>query len=235
MNDPAKAAGGFAYDRASIRKWLDTRKSSPMTNAPMRSKDLINDRVIFSNIHDWVIGKAIGAAAARDFSKQNMKRVKFASSKGHFERHIPQDLIKLQLYDIAYRCIRGSNEQFLLLIDNRELIIPENSALPWQHLQRRTIITICLLEQRMRGMTNFGDFCLIKVFYDDNDVPDFSCWTSKVNINHTLAPCHNLFQIPAIPSGEREARSRKNFERNSCAGWPIPTRGWILDWLSHVQ
>lgn len=42
MNDPVLAADHQTYERAAISRWLSTgRASSPMTNLPLTSLDLI--------------------------------------------------------------------------------------------------------------------------------------------------------------------------------------------------
>ncbi len=38
MQDPVVASDGYSYERAAIEKWLLTRDTSPMTNAPLGLK-----------------------------------------------------------------------------------------------------------------------------------------------------------------------------------------------------
>lgn len=54
MFDPVMAADGFCYEAAAIRRWLqDGHRSSPMTNAPLRSPDLIRNHALRSAIADY--------------------------------------------------------------------------------------------------------------------------------------------------------------------------------------
>ena len=54
MFDPVMAADGFCYEAAAIRRWLqDGHRTSPMTNAPLRSPDLIRNHALRSAIADY--------------------------------------------------------------------------------------------------------------------------------------------------------------------------------------
>lgn len=52
MSDPVIAADGYTYERVSIEEWLTSgRKTSPMTNAPLKSTTLTPNRMLKNLIH----------------------------------------------------------------------------------------------------------------------------------------------------------------------------------------
>lgn len=53
MNDPCVAADGYTYDRKAIDIWLQSNDTSPMTNLPLTSKNLIPNYTLLSAIMEW--------------------------------------------------------------------------------------------------------------------------------------------------------------------------------------
>ena len=46
MTDPVKTIDGFTYDRSSIERWFIEHCTSPLTNIPLASKELVpNDEL----------------------------------------------------------------------------------------------------------------------------------------------------------------------------------------------
>ncbi|XP_062092221.1 U-box domain-containing protein 35-like isoform X2 [Humulus lupulus] len=53
MSDPCAAADGYTYDRKAIEMWLQSNDTSPMTNLPLSTKNLIPNYTLLSAIMDW--------------------------------------------------------------------------------------------------------------------------------------------------------------------------------------
>jgi hypothetical protein len=54
MKDPHFAADGFTYEGDSIRLWLERNNTSPMTNLPLRHREIIPNLSIRSAIQEWI-------------------------------------------------------------------------------------------------------------------------------------------------------------------------------------
>ena len=46
MRDPVFAADGHTYERAAISKWLETRQTSPLSNARLPHRTLVPNRAL---------------------------------------------------------------------------------------------------------------------------------------------------------------------------------------------
>ena len=54
MDDPVAAKDGHTYERSAIQRWFDQgKRSSPVTNAVMRSTDLVPNHFVKSQISAW--------------------------------------------------------------------------------------------------------------------------------------------------------------------------------------
>lgn len=53
MDDPCVAVDGYTYDRKAIEIWLEENDTSPMTNLPLQSKNLIPNYTLLSAIVEW--------------------------------------------------------------------------------------------------------------------------------------------------------------------------------------
>ena len=46
MEDPVVCADGHSYERSAIEKWLQTKSTSPSTNAPLLHKNLVPNHAL---------------------------------------------------------------------------------------------------------------------------------------------------------------------------------------------
>ncbi|XP_010555606.1 PREDICTED: U-box domain-containing protein 35 isoform X2 [Tarenaya hassleriana] len=53
MNEPCVAADGYTYDRRAIEEWLEQKDTSPMTNSPFPSKNLLPNYTLYTAIMEW--------------------------------------------------------------------------------------------------------------------------------------------------------------------------------------
>ena len=53
MDDPVVLSDGFTYERQAIERWLEHNSKSPMTNIPLRNKNLTDNRHLKSLISSW--------------------------------------------------------------------------------------------------------------------------------------------------------------------------------------
>jgi serine/threonine protein kinase/nucleotide-binding universal stress UspA family protein len=53
MNEPCVAADGYTYDRHAIEEWLKEHNTSPMTDSPLHSKNLLPNYTLYTAIMEW--------------------------------------------------------------------------------------------------------------------------------------------------------------------------------------
>ena len=53
MKDPVITADGYTYDRSTIEKWFVNHETSPMTNLPLKNRDLIPNHALRSLIQSF--------------------------------------------------------------------------------------------------------------------------------------------------------------------------------------
>ncbi|KAF8051669.1 hypothetical protein N665_1684s0005 [Sinapis alba] len=53
MNEPCVAADGYTYDRRAIEEWFEEHNTSPMTDSPLHSKNLLPNYTLYSAIMEW--------------------------------------------------------------------------------------------------------------------------------------------------------------------------------------
>ena len=53
MQTPVLASDGWVYERAAIEQWLRQHRTSPMTNAPLPSRQLTPNHNLRSAIQEW--------------------------------------------------------------------------------------------------------------------------------------------------------------------------------------
>jgi hypothetical protein len=57
MKDPCIAVDGHSYERKAIEEWFRTKNTSPITNLPMASNELIENHSLRSAIEQHVISQ----------------------------------------------------------------------------------------------------------------------------------------------------------------------------------
>ncbi|CAH8384713.1 unnamed protein product [Eruca vesicaria subsp. sativa] len=53
MNEPCVAADGYTYDRRAIEEWFEEHNTSPMTDSPLHSKNLLPNYTLYTAIMEW--------------------------------------------------------------------------------------------------------------------------------------------------------------------------------------
>ncbi|KAL0688370.1 hypothetical protein Bca4012_088047 [Brassica carinata] len=53
MNEPCVAADGYTYDRLAIEEWFEEHNTSPMTDSPLLSKNLLPNYTLYTAIMEW--------------------------------------------------------------------------------------------------------------------------------------------------------------------------------------
>ncbi|WZZ49751.1 hypothetical protein YC2023_049858 [Brassica napus] len=53
MNEPCVAADGYTYDRRAIEEWFEEHNTSPMTDSPLLSKNLLPNYTLYTAIMEW--------------------------------------------------------------------------------------------------------------------------------------------------------------------------------------
>ncbi|CAN7071645.1 unnamed protein product [Brassica oleracea var. botrytis] len=53
MNEPCVAADGYTYDRRAIEDWFEEHNTSPMTDSPLLSKNLLPNYTLYTAIMEW--------------------------------------------------------------------------------------------------------------------------------------------------------------------------------------
>lgn len=65
MRDPVVTSDGHTYERVAIAKWFNGRKTSPMTNLPLRSTALTPNRALQSSITEFLSKQSAVTAATQ--------------------------------------------------------------------------------------------------------------------------------------------------------------------------
>ena len=65
MVDPVIASDGITYERREIHRWLRQKQTSPMTNLPLGSCDLVPNRALKDAIEAFLKVQVVVGPAAR--------------------------------------------------------------------------------------------------------------------------------------------------------------------------
>jgi hypothetical protein len=186
LDDAVTAADGKTYERKSIERWFQVRKTSPTTNLELTNLSLRRNGPLINRIQEWVEGKAIILQYAPP--KKRMRRatsnrdpdvtVRFVSPLDSFTRKISPNLSVSDLYKLAFQGMKGRNAKFSLSIGG-EAIGVDARASAWVD---NSVIQITIHTGHVGDST---EQCLIKV-YETNERELFNYWTTKSTTN-TLA------------------------------------------------
>lgn len=53
MENPCVASDGYTYDRKAIENWLKENEKSPVTNMPLKDKNLTPNYTLLAAIMEW--------------------------------------------------------------------------------------------------------------------------------------------------------------------------------------
>ncbi|KAH8659259.1 hypothetical protein BGZ60DRAFT_544304 [Tricladium varicosporioides] len=200
MDDPVKTCDGFSFERNNIERWFQIRDSSPLTGLVLENTDLHANGALQNEIKQWTLGTEIthlaqdvASATSSESRAQRFSRrgdsltVKFFSRSGSFTRRISKSLTTLDLYQLAFRGIKGQHAMIRLHADN-VFIPPSQSAVSTTNLHTDSLIHIQVKGEtgpssQMNSTANQAtstheDLCLIKVF-ESYQTLLFSYWVPQ--------------------------------------------------------
>jgi len=79
MEDPVKTEDGQTYDRPSIEKWLDGKLVSPLTNLPLKTRELVPNVALKNKIEKWKERKEKSKKSTK--ARHNKKKDKKSSKR----------------------------------------------------------------------------------------------------------------------------------------------------------
>ncbi|KAK6537179.1 hypothetical protein TWF694_011376 [Orbilia ellipsospora] len=131
FRDPVIAADGTTYDRRAIERWFQIEGSSPTTGQKIAHKGLRSNAKLDRAVKSWVnaedVTDQVVSVGAED--KKYGCYVTFQLSPGNisFRRFVSKAARIEIMYKIAYRGLRGEEDNFYLSLDGT-LLVPEQSS-----------------------------------------------------------------------------------------------------------
>lgn len=196
MVDPVTASDGFTYERSSITRWFQFRKSSPSTGLDIDSVDVKLNAPLAEKVKKWVNGEGLlespGWIYYSRFRETKISII-FFSRLGSFSRQISKGTSVFTLYRLAFQGMKGRYPEFDLKFNGRTISSARGSALPSGlatgstiHINVHETLLAPAPSERAAG-AEFEEISLIKVYeMHDRDNVLFSYWVSK-NTANTIA------------------------------------------------
>lgn len=148
FEDPVKAVDGFTYERRSILRWYQIRKSSPSTGLEIDDTTLRQNGALHTNIKKWVEGEMLAESAPPASKKARSTRsgdtdIQFIGPDIQFLRRVPKHLSGADLHHYAFRGMKGKHARFSLH-HNKQLIKPTEESIEQQGLDHGTAVHISI-------------------------------------------------------------------------------------------
>jgi uncharacterized protein YegL len=186
LEDAVNASDGKTYERKSIERWFQIRKTSPTTNLELTDTSLRRNGPLINSIQEWVDGKAIieqytpprKRLRRSTANREPTVSVRFVSPTESFTRKISQTLPVTDLFRLAYQGMKGRHARFAMACNGEALGIDARTG-TWPE---NALIAITIHTSPAGSST---EQCLIKV-YDTNSTELFNYWITKSTTN-TLA------------------------------------------------
>jgi ubiquitin-protein ligase len=195
IEDAVTTSDGFSYERSSIRRWFDLKRTSPMTGLELPDTTLRNNRELFARINKWVAGDGIQPRYSRQFRRK--VHITFECVSESFRREIYPSTSCRQLYEIAYRALKGRHQRFQLVLNNRTPIPVGEATISSQGIhaaQGNVHITVAV----PRGSTapsgihspgetpSSEEKCLIKVYTSSRGDMLFGFWVDRLKTKYAI-------------------------------------------------
>lgn len=195
FEDPVTTADNFTYERLSIERWFQIRQSSPLTGLPLQDSSLKRHQPLHDQAKRWVSGEDILQAAppARKRSRLPNTRsavelhLNFVTPTGTFSRKVPPTLTLTDLYQLAYRGMRGAHKTFSLH-SHGSMLESSDQQLGSRRIASGSDIVASIqpaLQSASVPLENSSEgMCLIKVYKSMAEI--FSYWIPQ-DTSHTMA------------------------------------------------
>jgi ubiquitin-protein ligase len=200
FEDPVTTSDNFTYERVSIERWFQIRRSSPLTGLPLEDLSLRRHQPLYDQTKRWLSGddimqtappprKRSRAANSRSAADLNLN---FVTPAGTFSRKVPSTLSLAGLYQLAYRGMRGVQKSFSLHLHGSLLESSDQKLESCRIASGSDIIASfhpALENVSLRQDSRPGGMCLVKVYKIFSKlVPSelFSYWIPQ-DTSHTMA------------------------------------------------
>ena len=176
--------------QANFDRWLQTGQTSPSTGLPLENTQLRANGAIANQIRHWVAGTEVMAFQAPPESRTSTGRLPgmisldFFSQLGEFSRAVPRTIPIQNLYEIAFRGIKGRQTRLQLHFNN-QVLLPSEIEISTTGITNGSVIHISCPDDLRAGpnTTRMEDLCLVKVYYGSYDEMMLSYWTPKHTTN----------------------------------------------------
>lgn len=197
MIDPVIASDGFTYERSSIQRWFQFRKSSPSTGLEIDDITVRRNFSLAEEVRKWINGEELlespawGSRGRTARFGESKLPVTFSSRLGSFSRQIYINISVSSLYRLAFQGMKGRYSKFDLRFNGRIIDSSGGSGLP-SGLTNYSIIHINIHEtaptpsisEETAYLVDFKEISLIKVYGAlGHDDATFSYWIPKVTAN----------------------------------------------------
>ncbi|KAI4915441.1 uncharacterized protein J4E92_009395 [Alternaria infectoria] len=185
MQDPVTTVDNFTYERGDIERWLRTNERSPFTNLILPSNDLrpnveLQERIVaYLNGSDIVSKYALHGARAS--APSQTLRVTLRSPLETRSMDVPRDLKAIELWEIAFRLIKGRYASYELRHQNAQVPATEEPVAAVIDTAHEVFVT----PTTPMASTKEGDveeLCLVKIYRGDcHESPVVSYWVPKLS------------------------------------------------------
>ena len=185
MQDPVTTVDSFTYERGEIERWLRTNERSPFTNLILPSNDLrpnveLQERIVaYLNGSDIVSKYALHGARAS--APSQTLRVTLRSPLETRSMDVPRDLKATELWEIAFRVIKGRYASYELRHQNAQVPATEEPVAAVIDTAHEVFVT----PTTPMASTREGDveeLCLVKIYRGDrHESPVVSYWVPKLS------------------------------------------------------
>jgi hypothetical protein len=118
FTDPVVASDGFTYDRSQIETWLGAHHgTSPMTNAPLKSRRLTPNHNLRSQISTWTDGVTAAAASKEAALQAEALRIEARALETHTPELI-QVFVQVGQTDMRYITVDIEQTKTILTLKN---------------------------------------------------------------------------------------------------------------------
>jgi Mg-chelatase subunit ChlD len=160
LEDPVMAADGHTYSRQAMVKWLQIRRSSPMTNLVLDNTELEPQSEVNDLAHQWLLAKDLQA----DHREASLISVTFVAASSLFNRRISPRMTVLDLYEMAFRGMRGRHAKFQLSINNNAFAPTVTDAISSLGIVHGSNLDITIDGANTFSQDQGAAPCLIKIY-----------------------------------------------------------------------
>lgn len=179
--DPVIASDGQSYSRQAMTKWMQIRRSSPLTGLMLDNTELRPDLALAEHADNWHQGEGLTVSEEcpqfkRRRTSLQTNSILFSSPSHVFSRTLPPSTSIVDLYKVAFRGMRGRYSVFQLSFNG--YIAPSSDTISSRGIQAGSTVTITVRAENNISCPEDSSLCLVKV-YGGYKRLSFSYWIPR--------------------------------------------------------